>query len=583
MSDTTYIDYVQPAVSAEWLNEINDHVWHDTPVATRSSVHESDAIGYTPAGTGAVTTTVQEKLRESVSVKDFGAACDGTTDDSTALFNANAAAVAKNVPITIPAKMHIPSPVTITAGLLEDYATLFSSTSLVTVDGGGDKLAPTLSLNTMGLGGSAAQNKSAMQFALDNGGAYTFEPGGFTFDTGVTSSYASQPSLGSFDTKRYDIRGASMNNSVIFYGGTGFWFLGEGAASGQGLQAFDRLSNFSLKGTTAYTNYGVWLVNKVCPVIDSMYIAQFAEGVRLDGVFSAKVTNLKVADCTNGIVLDGVSGIAAPNLLTIEKTNIEGCSYVGINGKMVGDNLNLDELDIEGCGTAGNASTGGVILKIHDGLTVPIHISRSYFELNRGGFDLYIENSGPADVTVILDSCFFNRADAANHTTNNVVLRNVSTGTVTMVVRGCAFQHVGNYVPSAAEPYFNVGAGCELINGGGNSFSSTVPIPNTATARPGASSVVYAGSVAANGTVLHAPNGITVIRQSAGRYWITHAIRFGEDINGYIPTAICAYTTNGLFVQRVVKLSEAVFEVYTSDTGPTPTDAPFYFTVVKLV
>ena len=32
MSDTTYVDYVAPAVSAEWLNEINDHVWHDTPV-----------------------------------------------------------------------------------------------------------------------------------------------------------------------------------------------------------------------------------------------------------------------------------------------------------------------------------------------------------------------------------------------------------------------------------------------------------------------------------------------------------------------------------------------------------------------
>lgn len=29
MSDTTYIDYVTPAVNAEWLNEINDHVvWY---------------------------------------------------------------------------------------------------------------------------------------------------------------------------------------------------------------------------------------------------------------------------------------------------------------------------------------------------------------------------------------------------------------------------------------------------------------------------------------------------------------------------------------------------------------------------
>ena len=43
-------------------------------------------VGYTPAGTGAVATTVQTKLRESVSVKDFGAVGNGTTDN-TAAFN----------------------------------------------------------------------------------------------------------------------------------------------------------------------------------------------------------------------------------------------------------------------------------------------------------------------------------------------------------------------------------------------------------------------------------------------------------------------------------------------------------------
>jgi len=44
----------------------------------------SDQVTYTPAGTGAVATTVQAKLRESVSVKDFGAAGDGVTDDYAA-------------------------------------------------------------------------------------------------------------------------------------------------------------------------------------------------------------------------------------------------------------------------------------------------------------------------------------------------------------------------------------------------------------------------------------------------------------------------------------------------------------------
>lgn len=45
----------------------------------------SALVGYLSAGTGAVATTVQAKLRETVSVKDFGAIGNGTTDDTAAI------------------------------------------------------------------------------------------------------------------------------------------------------------------------------------------------------------------------------------------------------------------------------------------------------------------------------------------------------------------------------------------------------------------------------------------------------------------------------------------------------------------
>jgi hypothetical protein len=48
-------------------------------------VGDASLVSYLPAGTGAVATTVQTKLRESVSVKDFGAVGDGTTNDTAAI------------------------------------------------------------------------------------------------------------------------------------------------------------------------------------------------------------------------------------------------------------------------------------------------------------------------------------------------------------------------------------------------------------------------------------------------------------------------------------------------------------------
>jgi hypothetical protein len=50
----------------------------------------SSTVGFLQAGTGAVATTVQAKLRESVSVKDFGAVGDGVADDTAAFTAARA-------------------------------------------------------------------------------------------------------------------------------------------------------------------------------------------------------------------------------------------------------------------------------------------------------------------------------------------------------------------------------------------------------------------------------------------------------------------------------------------------------------
>lgn len=54
-------------------------------VANLAASTGSSLIGYIQGGAGSVATTVQTKLRESVSVKDFGAVGDGVADDTAAI------------------------------------------------------------------------------------------------------------------------------------------------------------------------------------------------------------------------------------------------------------------------------------------------------------------------------------------------------------------------------------------------------------------------------------------------------------------------------------------------------------------
>jgi len=62
-----------------------DQIASNTTLAALAASGGSSLVGFIQSGTGAVATTVQTKLRESVSVKDFGAVGDGVADDTAAI------------------------------------------------------------------------------------------------------------------------------------------------------------------------------------------------------------------------------------------------------------------------------------------------------------------------------------------------------------------------------------------------------------------------------------------------------------------------------------------------------------------
>lgn len=105
-------------------------------LANSASGYGPDLVAFSRLTSGATSRTTRSKLMDIISVKDFGAACNGANDDSAALTSANAAAIAAGLPLTIPGVMHIASAVTITAMIADTMGQIFTPTSLAVVASG---------------------------------------------------------------------------------------------------------------------------------------------------------------------------------------------------------------------------------------------------------------------------------------------------------------------------------------------------------------------------------------------------------------------------------------------------------------
>lgn len=73
-------------VGAKYFNSTENKMYvRNASNSWQLDTADSNSVNYLAAGSGAVSTTVQSKLRESVSVKDFGAVGNGVADDTAAI------------------------------------------------------------------------------------------------------------------------------------------------------------------------------------------------------------------------------------------------------------------------------------------------------------------------------------------------------------------------------------------------------------------------------------------------------------------------------------------------------------------
>lgn len=126
------------SVSSSTLAQIDGAVAAINTMASAPSGN-SAGIAHIASGTGALATTVQAKLRESVSVKDFGAIGNGIADDTAAI----QAAHNTSKPIYYPAGTYrVTSTITISSG---QFVMLGDSSATILV--GTDNLAPVFSVS----------------------------------------------------------------------------------------------------------------------------------------------------------------------------------------------------------------------------------------------------------------------------------------------------------------------------------------------------------------------------------------------------------------------------------------------------
>lgn len=131
---TNYIETNSTTVTFVSGLNVGDVVDFTTAILLAAGVTTSNLVIYNQGSTGAVNRTVTSKLQESISVKDFGAVGDGSTNDSVAIQNAIKYAFTNKVNLLFPKATYA---IGTTLLIPQNFdATFTGQNPIVTIDGG---------------------------------------------------------------------------------------------------------------------------------------------------------------------------------------------------------------------------------------------------------------------------------------------------------------------------------------------------------------------------------------------------------------------------------------------------------------
>lgn len=309
----------------------------------------SDWIGFIQTGTGAVSQTAQDKLRQTVSVKDFGAVGDGTADDTVAI-QAALDSGAKSV--------YIP------AGTYKITTTL-SVPTRVSIYGDGGVATLILCFSCDGLTFTATGFENDCNFYEDFGlvGSAGANYIAINVPTGAGTKYG----LNFSRVRIFDFNeGIKLDNSLYAsISDCVFGYINTAITLGN-VSTFTKISNNNIVALGGDTHSGTAVSRGIylqggsnCEAIkiNNNFIYGFETGIKIDTVTDVNIIGNGIDAC----LMYGIDFTAVQHNFNIKDNFIEllGASAVaGIFGRPLGSGEYLSQINIEG--NAFTAMTGTV-------------------------------------------------------------------------------------------------------------------------------------------------------------------------------------------------------------------------------
>lgn len=192
-------------------------------------------------------------------------------------------------------------------------------------------------------------------------------------------------------------------------------------------------------------------------------------GVTVESVLSSSFRRCAFYGAVIGIETLIGAGFSGHNAMQYDKCDWTQNTYRGMSGGPA-NVISITNGQCQFNGSMADSNSGGIALQFNSAINeCGLTMSNMYFEYNKGGFDLSLNNSGVGVVTHTITNCQFFRYGATDFVQHNIF----ATGKTRLILIGCTFGSFGGYVPSGARGYLSVTSDVEVICIGCNFQSIT--------------------------------------------------------------------------------------------------------------